>query len=876
MFNVWRTIKVGKPDEKRNQKNQEKLLLTAQYMLRPRVAKILHQAMSSKLVYIIAGAGYGKTQATHDYISMQADPIVCWVQVTEEDNIGSRFWEYFTRSISFFDPELAQKLRDFGFPETLGRFKKFVNMLEHADDGANRKIFVIDDFHHLQSEQILTFVKRCVHSAELSDLHMIIISRTEPKLLSETDYISYIASGKLSVMTEDELSFTEEEIGDFLKLRNIEFPPEKLPLFFEATKGWALGIQLLSLVLSRAPSNLGHALKTVKQNIFAILEEVFNDFSESSQKAMVRLALISDTSQMPMEVIVEDKNIILNIPKLASFVWLDRLSNEYQIHPLYLEFLQEKHHLLMPEEKKDTYYRVAKWCYENHFYMDAMNYFAKSNQYEKILNLLLSYPFKLPADTCEYFYNILEEIEHSSECADLNVLLLKNFFIPLLLLGMGKYDEARERTFEIIKGLEKLETLFAFRILQSCYSNLAYIDMYTCTVTHRYDAPKYLKKSIEYFKKVPTPPKKVGGPFAVADIRSFACLVGVGAKVEEFDQFIEASKETALYIEETYHDMYYGYEDLVNCEIAFYKNQLEDAKNHAHKAIIKAREKNQYSIEAMAIGYLLRISTYEGDYSLAKELIKQLEKQLENTDFWNRQAFYDLLTGNFYTQIGVPEKVASWLMMNEREAAVEVRTPTEELIVSVRTYIALQKYGLALTVLHNSYPRIPQEQFLFGELILTLLRAVAKVNSEDGQGAIKDFEKAYSLSFEGAFEMPFIELGKNIHSLVTLALKEEKCKIPKEWLKRIDRKASAFGKKTNIILEAFNREHNIDYNIKLSVREQEVLTDLYHGLSREEIAESRYLSVNTVKKILQSIYVKLDANNNVDAIRIAIEKNLLK
>jgi len=52
----------------------------------------------------------------------------------------------------------------------------------------------------------------------------------------------------------------------------------------------------------------------------------------------------------------------------------------------------------------------------------------------------------------------------------------------------------------------------------------------------------------------------------------------------------------------------------------------------------------------------------------------------------------------------------------------------------------------------------------------------------------------------------------------------------------------------------------------LSAREYEVLTDLYHGLSREEIAAHRFLSINTVKKIFQSIYIKLDASNNIDAI----------
>jgi LuxR family maltose regulon positive regulatory protein len=400
--------------------------------------------------------------------------------------------------------------------------------------------------------------------------------------------------------------------------------------------------------------------------------------------------------------------------------------------------------------------------------------------------------------------------------------------------------------------------------------------MYTCTVSHKYESPKYLKKSVEYFKKLEIPPKKTEGPFAVVDIRSFACLVGAGAKLEEFDQFLEASKQTAKYIEETYHDMYYGYDDLVASEIAFYKNQLDLSKNYAHQAILKAREKNQYSIEAMAEGYLLRIALAEGDYLLAKEIIKQLEKHLENPVFWNRQAFHDLMTGNFYAVIGYPRRVPPWLIMSEKEVVDIVRTPTEELIVSVKTCIAMEKYSLALTILYNSYPRIPHEGFLFGELIISLLTAVVKIKSDDKEGAVNDFKKAYELSFDGVFEMPFVECGRNLHPLISAALKDKDCDIPTDWLNRMDRKASVYWKKTNIILEAFKRDNNIMETVNLSKRELEVLKDLYHGLSREEIAENRYLSVNTVKKILQSIYIKLDANNNVNAIRIAIEMKLLE
>ena len=856
-----------------NEAIQNDAILTAQYITRPRINRLLRKAAQSKLVYVIAGAGYGKTQAVHHFVENQEDAIVRWVQLTEADNIGSRYWDNFTYSITYDNPDLADKLREFGFPETLARIKQFAEIIKNTEHRSKKTFLVLDDFHVIHSEQALTFAERCAY-LDIPGACVIIISRQEPGI----NTVSLFAKGQVSIITEDDLRFTDDEILDFLQKRGVSFPPKNLPMIVDATKGWALAIQLFSLVIKRMPANMDLALATMKQNIFKLMEtEAFNDFPENIQKLLVKLSLVSNLPLATSQELFHDETMMQDIPQLASFVWFDSLTGEDRVHPLYWEFLHSKQHILPPEERQDAYRQAAQWCSENNFSLDAMYYYAQSQDYARMEELLFSYPFKLPHDTCEYFLGIIGNLDPDNvKSGDLSLLMLKNFFTPLLLMGSGRYDEAEEKVFSVIKEWETRNTPVAILLLASGYSNLVYIDMYLCTTTHKYNAPEYLKKSIEYFKQSTLLPSKVSGAFYVADIRSLACLVGEGAEPGELEQFYESSKLTALYIAETHHNMYYGYEDLVACELAFFRNQPDLAKNHAHQAIFKAREKKQYSIEAMATQYLLRISMLEGDYPLAKEVLKQLRSGLDNPDFWNRQLLYDLFTGFFYAQIGLPKMAPSWLIMDEKEANSEVRIPTRELIVGVKSHIASKKYNQALTVLSNSYPRQPHERFLLSELTISLLTAVARVQTGDAPGAVQDFIKAYSLSFNGEFEIPFIELGKNLRPVVAAVSEQADHGIPDEWLKSISRKASVYAKKTAVIMNAFKGEKNIKDTIQLSERETEVLSDLYHGLSRDEIAEYRYLSVNTVKKILQSIYIKLDANNNVDAIRIALERKMIE
>ena len=852
--------------------NPGNTLLTARFMPRPRVDAIFDQQMGCKLIYVVAGAGYGKTQTVLHYIKQQPDAVVRWIQLTESDNIGFRFWESLTHSVSTDNPDLAAKLRESGFPGTPARFKQFAEILKSLQHNSHKSFLVLDDFHVIHSRQVLAFAQRCAQ-LQIPGTCVIIISRKEP----EINAASLFTKGLAGIIGEDVLRFTESEIAGFFKQSGVPFSNSELPHYARATNGWAHAVKLLSLIVLKTPGNLEYALSSMKQNVFKLMDvEAWGDLTKQDRKSMVRLSLVANLPITPIEVNSGNMPFLLDSPQLASFVWYDSLIGDYRIHPLYLEFLQSKANILSDEEKQETYLRAAKWCDENRFYTDAISLYAKSRQYSRMLEILLSYPLRLPYDTCEYFLGVLHGLDQdNSEKDDHSVLLLKNLFIPLLLVGMDKYDEAIARSSAFIKDWECSDSPISSYMLYIAYCNLAYAGTYTCTATHKYDFLEHLEKALHYYKLSSTPPVRVTGAFAVADVRSFACLVGEGAALPEVSQFLEISRKTAGHIAETYHNMYYGYDDLVACELAFFRNQPAAARGYAHDAIIKAREKNQYSIEAMAEHYLLRIAVQEGDYPLTQRILKQLRKHLSNSDFWNRQLQYDLISGFFYSQIGLPDMVPAWLVVDEKDTTSEIHIPVRELVVHAKCLIASQKYEHALTVLCKSYPRQPHERFLLGELKLSLLTAVARLQTGDTPGSVKDFDRAYGLSLCGDFEMPFIELGKELGHLANVVLKQTDCAIKRQWLNKTSRKASAYAKYSAYIMALVKKDLNIDDAIQITKREQELLYDLYRGLSREEIAATRHISISTVKTILNSVYTKLDAGNTADVIRIAVEKKLV-
>jgi DNA-binding NarL/FixJ family response regulator len=64
-------------------------------------------------------------------------------------------------------------------------------------------------------------------------------------------------------------------------------------------------------------------------------------------------------------------------------------------------------------------------------------------------------------------------------------------------------------------------------------------------------------------------------------------------------------------------------------------------------------------------------------------------------------------------------------------------------------------------------------------------------------------------------------------------------------------------------------------SIVLTQREKEILKAIIDGLSNKEISDSLFISIETVKSHVKSIYQKLHVRNRVEAAQVAMRKRLL-
>jgi LuxR family maltose regulon positive regulatory protein len=338
------------------------------------------------------------------------------------------------------------------------------------------------------------------------------------------------------------------------------------------------------------------------------------------------------------------------------------------------------------------------------------------------------------------------------------------------------------------------------------------------------------------------------------------------------EEFIETLSRAIPFTSIVLNGFMYGLDDLARGELFFYKGNLRNAEKFIRQALSKAKEKQQHETKNRAIFYLLRIAFILGDFNKIQLLMKELEAQLGEQEYDARFVTFDIISAWYYSALGQPQNAASWLN-GDIDAGVSSFNVSYGNFIKTKFHFANKRYTELLSFLEseNSLKFV-----LFGKVEMKILEAACHYRLKDRKQAINALNEAYQLSCTDDIVTPFIEMGKEMRTLTGSALKGKGCDIPAVWLGLINRKASTYAKRLAYITAEYKKANNLDTGNALSTREKAVLRDLYHGLSRSEIALNQTLSVNTVKMLINSIYRKLEVDSMAEVIRAAVEQNLLK
>ncbi|MDR2185137.1 MAG: LuxR C-terminal-related transcriptional regulator [Treponema sp.] len=843
------------------------------YLERPQIYRLLEGAVRSPIVTVIAGAGYGKTYSVYSFVH-KYNANVIWIQFSERDNIAERFWENFVATLSVMNKEKGVKLAKIRFPETEQQFERYLVISRAYMIPGEKYIFVYDDFHLIHEKPVLRFLERSITSP-FPNIASILIARSAPKL----NLMSQFAKGLVAQISEEDLRFSREEMLEYFRLQQVQPAANTASRIYQDTEGWAFSIHLAVLALKNDSSGRGYALSAVRMNVFKLIEsEVIAVISGRLRKYLIALSLIEHFALDLLEELAGDMDggrLLKELEQVGSFVRYDSYLNAYHLHHFFLAYLSGKQGELSEEEKRKVYCRAAAWCERNNLKMDAISYYAKAGTYDSIIEVVYrGLPLVLPNRIAQF---LLEIFERAPEEVYRKVPAAWVFYVRLLIT-LEMFDRAETEVKRFIAILEAEErTPFHCIVLSGSYNNLGFIGMFTSMYSRDYSYVPYFERGLYYYR---LNNYLVLGPLAVFGVSSFICRVSVPDK-GEIEKYIEALAGMVPYISGSMNGCAWGLDDLARGELAFFRADIAQAERFNNEAVRKARERNQYEIENRALFYLMRIGLFQGNREKTEDCLKRLEDQLNQPDYINRYIYHDIVMGWFYVHTGRPEKIAPWIQNDLEESGLNSMDCGLEFLVRAKYHIAEKKYQAAMSVVGYQKGSHHYGNCLLGRIEINLIEAVCRYRLRDIPAAVRALERAYELAAPNGLDMPFIEPGRDMRAVTGAALKVPDCAIPRAWLERIQRAATACARRMFTIAEYHQgrnqrRSRKWEAGESLSPREIKILTGLSQGLTREEIASAFSLSINTVKSVIRSVYNKLGAVNRADAVRIATARNMLK
>ena len=367
-------------------------------IVRKRLYRLLDRLDGMKAVFVIAGAGFGKTTLAAQ-ICRDFNLRTVWYRLDPSDADFTTFIQYLIAGLQQYSKDLGTRtIETIKDTENIGinKGKILTALVNEIDNFIDKDItLVLDDFHLVQGQNDITTIMDFLFEHLTPYVHFIILSRTDPEL----NLSKLMARRKAVQITEKDLVFSIREIGAlYRELFGFSLEQKYIQQLYEITDGWVAGLILFNYELKdKSPSEIDSQLKKMigtRKLVFNYLEDnVFNKLPSPMQKFLLQTSILDRVDvEFCNELLKIDnsKSILKELEKKHLFTFpFDDKRKSYYYHHLFQDFLTAK--LISSEEKSNIFAlhaRVAVIFEEKGKLEEALHHYILSENHKKSANLL--------------------------------------------------------------------------------------------------------------------------------------------------------------------------------------------------------------------------------------------------------------------------------------------------------------------------------------------------------------------------------------------------------------------------------------------------------------------------------------------------------
>ena len=872
------------------------LPITSRWLVaRGRLLESLDVGVQGRLTLLTGPAGSGKTVLLSSWATTARLPgPVAWLSLEAADNDPARFWSYLLAALRQSGAAApGGRLDSLGLPIG-GPDRGFVLELAGAlSELAGPVVVILDDFQVLTNPAVLDSLTAVLRRSSAA-LRLVLASREDPSVpLAGLPAIS----PRVEVGAA-ELAFTAGEAAQLLAGHGLALAEADLEVVWARTEGWAAGLRLFALSLQDHPDPGGFVAQFAGSGRAVadyLLEEVLDRVAEQDQAFLLHTSVVERVSGELADALTGHADGAQTLARLertnAFVVALDDDRSWYRYHQLLGEVLQARLQASASRLVPELHRRAASWYRDQGFPVEATRHALAGGQWTLAAELLtrIWQGFILDGEMA-MLAQLVDQFPAAVVEADAELVTVR----AARRLGAGDWDRADsdlQRAEQVAAGLPK-------RRRRRFAVALATVSLYRARLRGDLDAAVVAARQL-----LPAAGAGLAEPVGDDDLRALALLnlgiaeVWTGA-LETGTRHLRAGLTVARHA--VRDGLVVGFLGQLAAVTA--GSRLGEGVRLAQETLALAERRGWSRNPSAACAYLVLggahfdrgdlaaaeryldlamacrpepaisltialtravVTHANGDPAAGLEILRGARKELQRLNGpYVLAASLREWEARLLAATGQVEQARALLSTSDEPPQSSAAT------LAIRAELQLAQGNAAGAVatlapcLDGSAPSLVPYQ----RLETLLLDAVARRRLGDIDGAATSIEHALQVAEPERYRQVFWNLGEEVHALL-LRQRERGTAHPQLLTELLDRPSVSDAPSAV--------PPPVALAMPLTDREQAVLGFLDSDLTTRQIANELYVSVDTVRSQVRSIYQKLDASCRNDAVRRARHLRLL-
>lgn len=840
---------------------------------------------NTKLAFIKAPAGYGKTYLMIDYahhISGKSG-IPVWATLDEDDNSPEAFFIHSITQLKSFGV-----LRDsFFYDENISLLMFMDQFIEELAQFGKTVYFFYDNYQHINNQMLLDVMQQFL-LFDSTNIKVVVSSRIEFPFPAAKAYVNK----KIVKVSHSDLAFTSDEIKALSSLNHLEsLSDDDALLVIKRTGGWPaivnLAIENIHLTEAEQDKLFDKANSNLSEFFY---QEVIGNLSEQDRLDLVSLSVSQYLCDSLVNILINKNNYF---DKLAVSVPVLHLDNQsfssridwFMLQPLLRNYL---YHQLISEDGervKKLHETVADWFLAQKIYVEAVEHYINAKQYQKAVDILEPKGINIIASGYfPRFKKLIHQLPYEYLISNVSLLASQGWYYALTYQHSSALSIVQSMDKMLLDNPDLIEK-FGVQILGV-----------KGAIAHFSDS---LYQHIDVIKaELENSPLAI--PYAENSLRALVAFDYL--KSDNFEGLTHLATQgvffakggslffSTLYLKVTFAMMHFAQGNFEKCrEICSEAQEFIASQDH------DSRLGHIISVIRGMLAYV------EGDLEQAKSLFDESGKMVVNLADPSFLAWYFPTHIQLLTDLDLPEQreiLVEQLMGLARSRHIPI-SKVPLIYEAIDCYLNQKNYDDAYALYDSFKDEIallsaPKNgHLLFNEEMIDCLVLVSKGRYSKVRKILTDLSHQYELSGR------VLQQLKCLIMLVNVYIKNTKTSLAKQTLKtvvtfaskhnivqylgRLD--ASAIGYLSEWSLTEWSpkrkafmdlvcqRFETVESKLPFSTAnvepltsgEQKVMELLAVGYSNQQIADKLSLSINTVKTHLKVSYGKMGVSNRIQA-----------